>query len=534
VSQLGTTETTIVALLVVAALVAIAVSYLRVPYTVALVVVGLGLSFGARPLDIPLTDQLIVLVFLPPLLFEGAINMDLDDLRLRWAQVTALAVPGTAVAVGVLTGAFWLIGVPPAGAFLLGVILAPTDPVSVLAIFKEHGIGAGLRTLMEGEAVFNDAVAIVLYVIAREIAAGAHVTVADAVAEFGLEVIVGVGAGALVGFVGHRLMRAIDNHLVETTLSLATAYGAYLLADRFGGSGVIATIGAGLLIGNYGTSFAMSDHSRVSLTEFWEVMAFIVNSLLFLLLGLSFHIDAFTNPTNLAAVAIGVAGMFLGRVIISYAILRPFARGPADIAVPPIWRHAVFWGGLRGAIPVALALGLPPALRTVGSVDVVATVFGVVFVSLLAQGSTYRILLARLGLIGRSKAVTRYEEALAQTIALRASTRELESMYRRGDIIRPFYEAMKTELDAEMEQAGRELAQTTLDSQAARDAESRRTARRLAAAQRAALNDAARRGVISNQVVARHQARVDEALAAGEIATRSGSEIDPTLFLDDE
>jgi Na+:H+ antiporter len=287
------------------------------------------------------------------------------------------------------------------------VMLAPTDPVSVLAIFKEHGVRAELRTLMEGESIFNDALAIVLYVIAVEIAFGSDtVTPIDAIREFGVEVSVGVAAGASVGLLAHRLMVTLDDHLVEITLSLVTAYGAYLLADRLGGSGVIAVVVGGLLIGNYGTRRAMSATSRATMSDFWEVLAFLANSALFLIIGLEFHPSALRGRT-LVATVVAIAAMLAGRAVITFGLLRPFRRSPSA-PVPASWRLAAFWGGLRGSIPIALVLGLPD--RQFAGIDAVAVVFGVVLFSLVVQGVTYRPLLVRLGLTAASDAIGRQDE----------------------------------------------------------------------------------------------------------------------------
>jgi CPA1 family monovalent cation:H+ antiporter len=425
-SEIEVTETLIVGVMLIAALVGIAVSRLRLPYTVALVLVGLVLSLIGVFSDIDLTSDLILLVFLPPLLFEGAINMDLDDLILRWHQVGVLALIGTFISAGVIAiGLMWVPGMTFELAIVLAVMVAATDPVSVLAIFKVHGVGSGLRTLMEGESIFNDALAIVLYLIAIEVAFGEQtVTTRDAFAEFGTEVVVGTATGFVVGFIAHRLMSTLDDHLVEITLSLVTAYGAYLIADRLHGSGVIAVVMAGLLIGNYGTRLAMSASSRAALLDFWEVLAFLANSALFLLMGLSFDITELRGRTLVATASI-IASMLIARAIIAYGLLQIF-RGSRIAPVPTAWQTAVFWGGLRGSIPIALVLGLEQ--RTFGGVDAVAVVFGVVLFSLIVQGLTCKPVLDRLGLTSQSDEITRYEELVAEALAMRSARHELEVM----------------------------------------------------------------------------------------------------------
>lgn len=506
------TEQTIVALLVVAALVAIAVSRLRLPYTIALVGVGLFLGFG-DVVDLHLTRELILLVFLPPLLFEGSLNMDVGDLRRRWGQVATMASIGTAVAVGVIAGGFLLLGFGIPEALLFGVILAPTDPVSVLAVFKEHGVGTGLRTLMEGESIFNDAIAIVLYLIAVDVVEGSAITASQAVFDFGTEVVVGTLVGVTVGIVVHRLMTAVDDHLVEITLSFTAAYGAYLLAQSVHGSGLIATVAAGLLIANYGTGFAMSASSRIALYDFWEVVAFMVNSLLFLLMGASFDVTRFTEGPVARAILVAFGAMLAARALTTYGILRPFGRGPRENAIPRAWFHALFWGGLRGAIPIALVLGLSD--RTVDGVDAVAVVFGVVLLSLLGQGLTFRPLLTRLGLTGPGEEVRRFEDVYARGLALRSSLDELETMRRRGEIAAPVYEALRDELGNDLEQIEDRMREIALDSDAARARQIQRTARRLAAAQRAAIRDAIRRGIISQETGTLIQQEIDETLEQG-------------------
>jgi len=535
-SEIEVTETLIVGLMLIAALVGIAVSRLRLPYTVALVLVGLVLSFFGVFTDIDLTSDLILLVFLPPLLFEGAINMDLDDLLLRWRQVGVLALLGTFISAGVIAvGLTWVPGMPFELAVVLAVMVAATDPVSVLAIFKEHGVGSGLRTLMEGESIFNDALAIVLYLIAVEVAFGDEtVTTRDAFAEFGTEVVVGAAAGFVVGFIAHRLMSSLDDHLVEIMLSLVVSYGAYLVADRLHGSGVIAVVVAGLLIGNYGTRLAMSASSRVALLDFWEVLAFLANSALFLLMGLSFDIGDLRGSTLIATASI-IATMMIGRAMIAYGLLHVFRRSPGA-PVPRAWQTAVFWGGLRGSIPIALVLGLDE--RTFGGIDAVAVVFGVVLFSLIVQGLTYKPLLDRLGLTSQSDEITRYEQLLAEALAMRSAHRELESMRTAGEIVPELYEDLQHDIARRREQAERELSVLTTDADSVRRRQVTRAARRLASAQKEALSDAARSGRIGEHVARMKAKAIEIALEEGELTRgldgATTSTLDGALYPNEE
>ena len=403
VGSIHISERTILALMLIAAVVAIAASRLRVPYTIALVVVGVGFGSSGAFEGVHLTGDLIFLVFLPPLLFEGAMNLDFTELRRRWVQVSVLALLGTVVAAAVLGVAFAaVLGMPARFAVLLAVIIAPTDPVSVLAVLKESGVSGGLRTLLESESIFNDALGFVLYVVAVDVAFpdGDSMSALGVLGKFATEIGVGIGAGVVVGLVAHRLMGTLDDHLVEITLSLVTAFGAFLLADEFGGSGLIGTVVAGLLIGNYGTDRSMTDDARVAVLEFWDAIVFLANSGIFLLIGLRFHPSRLTEAATARAAAVAVVAMLVGRAIISFGMLSPFVSAPGpDWRGPPVpsnWIPAIAWGGLRGTVPIALVLGLGE--NRFAGIDASAVVFAVVIFSLVVQGLTYRPLLGRLGL----------------------------------------------------------------------------------------------------------------------------------------
>jgi CPA1 family monovalent cation:H+ antiporter len=296
-----------------------------------------------------------------------------------------------------------------------------------------------------------------------------------------------------------------------------TAYGAYLLADRLGGSGVIAVVVAGLLIANYGIESAMSASSRVSLTEFWEVLAFLANSALFLVIGLEFHIGDLRGRT-LVATLVAIGAMLVGRAMIAFGLLWPF-RGPSSNVVPASWRTAVFWGGLRGSIPIALVLGLQD--RRFAGVDAVAVVFGVVFFSLVVQGLTYKPLLDRLGLTTQTDQESRYERVYAHTIALRAARRELASMRRSGELAESLYATYERRIGDDLDRYEQQLAELTRTETTVRRRQLGAARRRLGAAQRLALTDAARAGRITDAVAREVIGDIDDA-AAEDTTERDG------------
>ncbi|MFQ5690435.1 MAG: Na+/H+ antiporter [Gemmatimonadota bacterium] len=510
----------IVELLLIAVAVAVATKYVRLPYTVALVLVGVTLGALVRVESLQLSRELILFIFLPPLLFEGCLNMDLSLLVRNWRRVFLLAVPGTlASALLIGFGAYHLFSwlgapLPIELALLLGVMLSPTDPISVLAIFKEQGVTRELSILVEGESVFNDGIGVVLFLLALEVAGGHSVTLADATVEFVREVAGGALVGFSLGYLIYRLLGQIDDHLVEVVISLVLAYGVYLVAERLHMSGVIAVVVSGLIIGNYGRMFSMSPTTRISLAHFWDVASFIINSLLFLLMGLELDLGR-ARGFGLAIFG-AFALMIVARTIVAHGSLW-LDRLLGGARLPRGWSTVVNWGGIRGSIPIALALGLPAAgLLTPGlRAQLIAVVFGAVFLSVVVQGLTMKPLLGRLGLLGLGEEERLYEEALGRVVAARAAVRSLESAYREGGLPEERYERMKARLEAERARAASEASRTAREYSLIRRRQLARSSERLVRAERTALDQAYRRGLLSATVADRLKRELDARLVEG-------------------
>ncbi|MFQ5679503.1 MAG: Na+/H+ antiporter [Gemmatimonadota bacterium] len=498
--------TPIVELLLIAVAVAVATKYVRLPYTVALVLVGLALGAAGHLTPIELSRELIFFIFLPPLLFEGCLNMDLQLLLRNWRRVFLLAVPGTLASAFLLgVGVYYLfgwLGSPLAleVAVLLGVILSPTDPISVLAIFKEHGVAKELAIVVEGESVFNDGIGVVLFLIAVDVASGHPVTPDEAAVEFLREVAGGALIGFSLGYLTHRLLGAIDDHLIEVAISLVLAYGVYLVAERLGTSGVIAVVVAGLIIGNYGRVLSMAPTTRISLAHFWDVAAFIINSLLFLMIGLELEL-AKVRAFWLAIVASFLLMLAVRAAIVSGALRADRLLGGRRLARG--WASVVSWGGVRGSIPIALTLGLPtvglmsPALRA----ELLAVVFGTVFCSLVVQGLTMKPLLGRLGLIGLDRELRAYEEALGRLVGARAALRSLASAHREGELPDSVYDELRSQVEEDRKIAAAAAGRAAQAHEGVRRRQLGRAGYQVLRAQRAALDEAFRRGLLS-QVVA--------------------------------
>ncbi len=379
---------TLMVLLLIASAVAMATKWVRVPYTLALVIVGLLISPLHFLPDIHISPELILLIFLPALLFEAALNLRLDQLRINAIPILTLAVFGVCVStavVGLIVHA--IVGVPWPSAFLFGAMISATDPVSVLALFKSYGLPKQLASLIESESLFNDGTAVVVFHIVLGFVVGTATPstgrlVWSSLQEFALVVLGGAAVGAAVGVVGSTLTSYFDDHLLEITLTTIAAYGSYLTAEWFKVSPVIAVLVAGLVIGNYGRKKGMSATTQIAVDSFWEYAAFVVNSLVFLLIGLEIRLPQLATAPW--AVAWGILAMLIGRIVAVYGLL-PLTK-PLGSPVPLRWQHLLFWGGLRGSLSIALALSLPASVP--GRSNFIFMIFGVVLFSLLAQGLT--------------------------------------------------------------------------------------------------------------------------------------------------
>ena len=320
------------------------------------------------------------------LLFAGALHIKLDELSgQKWA-VALLATAGVLSSTFIVGGLSWLlltvlgIPIPFIYCLLFGALISPTDPVAVLGILKTVGIPKSLEIKIAGESLFNDGIGVVVFVILLELAGGGvDVTARMALSLFLTETVGGAALGLLFGFLAYRMLKGVNNYQVEVIITLALVMGGYTLADRMHTSGPIAMVVAGLLIGNQGRAFAMSDRTREHLDAFWELVDEILSALLFLLIGLEVQVIPFNRAYVIAGIA-GIGITLLARWIsvgMTVGALRPLRRfSPGTVRI-------LTWGGLRGGISVALALSLPVGPQR--DVILVMTYITVVF-SIIVQG----------------------------------------------------------------------------------------------------------------------------------------------------
>lgn len=376
------------ALLAAAVLVALVSRRLGIPYSVALVLFGLAVATFLPGMAIEVTPELVLLVLLPGLVFEASFQTDIDSLRRTFGGVVLLAIPGVLVTAVVVAGALhYATGLPFELAFVVGAMVSATDPIAVIATFKRLGTSGRLSTLVEGESLFNDGTAIVVFSIALRAVAG-EVTAVDAVGSFVVTLASSAAIGAVAGFAASRVVARVDDHLIETTISVLLAYGTYVIADVLHESGVIATVVAGMTLGSYGRRIGMSARTQEAIDTVWEFLSFLLTAIVFLLVGLA--ITARDLVEAGPAIAVGILAVLVGRAIVVYGLLGGAARlvRRSRGAMPRGWLHVLFWSGLRGAVAVALALSLPDAFPQRSLLQ--AITFGIVLFTLIVQGGTIR------------------------------------------------------------------------------------------------------------------------------------------------
>jgi Na+:H+ antiporter len=396
-------EETLVLLLIIAATVAVLARRVGVPYTIGLVLVGLAVGLASHIETLHLSSSLVFYVFLPILLFEAAFNLEARHLRDQWRGILALAVPGVLVAFGVTAlGVHFLGGITWALALLFGALIAATDPVSVTALFRRLGVSERLTTLVDAESLFNDGAAAVLFAIVLAVVVDGHALTAGwAVGKFVWMAVGGLLVGLAVGNGASLVHRNLDDHLIEITLSTIVAYGSFLLGQILGMSGVVACVTAAIVLGNLGRRRTMSPVTRVTMGTVWEYAAFVANSLIFLLIGLSVHLAVITAHVGLVLTAFIVVVAARAVTIYGYGLVARLLGG----GLPLRWQHVLVWGGLRGTIALALVLSVPTAVTGRATLEVMT--FGVVLLSLVGQGLTMPWLTRRLGLAGEEESVIR-------------------------------------------------------------------------------------------------------------------------------
>ena len=378
--------------LLIAGIVAMLTRRLRVPYSVGLVVTGIILSLFPFFADVPLSKELIFNVFLPPLVFEAALQIHWKELRRELPVILVLATVGVCLSWGVTAlGMRYLAGWEWLGALLFGALIAATDPVSVIATFKEAGIHGRLRLLVEAESLFNDGTAAVAFGVVVIAATGGTLSVNVVAKTLVVSVAGGILCGGLTAGILLLLAGQTKDPLIEITFTTFAAYASFLLAEHFHASGILACLMAGLVVGNIGPLGAISHRGREAVTAYWEYIGFIANSLIFMDIGIYLSRQDFAGSLIPAMIAILL--VILGRALAVYPCCAIF--NASRLRVQGRHQHVLFWGGLRGALALALALGLPPDVPN--RETIISVSFVVVAFSIFVQGLTMTPLLRKMG-----------------------------------------------------------------------------------------------------------------------------------------
>ncbi len=504
--QFLNTETLIIELLLVASLVAIIVKRRHIPYTVALVVVGLLIT-AQSSVTFALTPELILALFVPPLVFEAAFHLNLLELRRNVVSIVLLAVPGvllTMLIVGGILSITTFTMLPMAMVF--GAIVAATDPVAVVALFKLLGVPKRLAVLIEGESLLNDGTALVLFNIMLAFALTGKFDLFTGITDFIRVSAGGIVLGLVLGWATSRLIARIDDYLIEITLTTVVAYGSYLLAERLGFSGVLAVVAAGLITGSIGPQ-GMSPTTRIVLNNFWEYVSFLVNSLVFLLIGLEVDI-----PSLLAAwqpILLAIGAVLVARLIVVYGLTWITARMTEPVSLR--WQHVMAWGGLRGALSLALALSLPATLGA--ERDLLRTMaFGVALFTLLIQATTMSTLVRRLGIVTTSPLQVDYAQRHARLNAMRSAEAYMERRYREGLLSGPAWERIRPVLHQQTVLLADDVRNLLRDEPGLEAEELESARREILRAQRSSYLGMRADGVISNEIYEHLAAEVDAAL----------------------
>lgn len=356
----------------------------RLPSSIALVLFGLLVTVVAPRLDVILSPDIVLLVLVPGLIFDAAFRIDGRSLARELPTLAILTLPG--VILGALLTALLLgrvAGLDERTAFLIGVMLAPTDPVSVISVLRRLGAPERLTLLVEGESLLNDGTGIALFAVAI---AGIPI-LPDGVASLAVTVVGSVAIGGVSGVAAAFVAGRLEDVNLETTITVIAAYGTYLVADALHVSGIIATVVAGIAIGTAGRSGLLSPRARVAVDTIWGYLAFLLSALTFLLIGLTMTVGDLIAASGTILAAFGA--LLLSRAVVVHGLLGGLAHvAPAAwrLRLPHRWPVVLSWAGLRGAIAVALALSLPADLANRELAQTV--VFGTVLLTLVIQGGS--------------------------------------------------------------------------------------------------------------------------------------------------
>ncbi len=518
----------LVILLVIASFVVVAVKHIKIPYTVALVLVGLALGFFNALQPIPLTEHLVLFILLPALLFEASWNLNLSNLKSYKLHVVIFATIGVALSILIIGFCLnFFLHIPWLVALLFGAIIAPTDPVSVVAIMKKVHIDHKISSLVEAESLFNDGTSVVFFKLILALIINFGLTVpqenlaaylSSGFVQFLIVVLGGVALGSAIGLCFSVITKFFDDHLLELTFTTIVAYGSFMLAElipvpgQIEGlhlSGVVATVSAGLVMGNYGRHTGMSSSTKIIISGFWEYAAFFMNSLIFLLIGLEIQISSLLN--HWIPVSIGVLAVLLSRILSVY-----FLSGAMNLTkltnIPKSWQHVLVLSGLKGALSMALVLSIPRELLDEETRELmIHMIFGVVLFTLIPQGLSIAKMLKLLN-IGEvlSPELNKHQFFKAKLQAAKSALETLYIFQNRGEVMTPVAKELREELEEEISDLNSSLEDLHISNELILLEDTIETRTQLLKHKKAIVNDLASKGALSNEMALELKADFDD------------------------
>ncbi len=507
-------EAVFILLFMIAIAVAMIVRPLPIPYTVALVVTGLVLGL-LNVFQAPhLTKSLLFSLFLPGLLFEAAFHIEFRQFWMnRWA-VISLALPGvilatalTAIVLTPVVNAFHVLqGFTWKYALVFGALISATDPIAVVALFRSLGVPKRLEVLLDGESLLNDGTAIVFFTLSLALITRTQVTAIGLCWDFVQIVGVGLLIGTAVGLVASQLTKQVDDPMIEITLTIIAAYGSFLVAEELHYSGVIAAVTAGILCGNYGAAIGMSPSTRIAIKTFWDFVAFALNSIVFLLIGFQVRFSALLESWRAIVVAYLVVIGARALVILAATSLLHRTRE----RIPWSWSVILTWGGLRGALPMVLALSLAPDFPHRDRI--VSMTFGVVTISILVHGLTMSPLLKWLGIVREQEERVAYELTRGRLQADHAALNELDRMSHVYFTEQGLLDDLRKKYRKRMEHDAASLGELNLKDRKVQEEESKWANRHLLLVEKNEIIGAFHHGAINHVVYKKLLANIDKRL----------------------
>lgn len=500
----------LIILLMIATAVALITQRLRIPYVTGLVLAGLPIT-EVLSRRIGLDPSLVLNLFLPILIFEAAINTDISRLRSTFKPIALLAGPGSILASAIIAALVKFgLGLQWIPALLIGVILANTDTVSMIAVFKEIRVPSRLSTIVEGETLFNDAAALISFNLLLVIYATGSLTAVQGVRELLVVALGGGLVGAILGYLSLPILTRLHDPLSSLLLTVALALGTFQIGQFLGVSGAVAVVIAGLLFGNLGLPQSGSASDRITLLSFWEYAGFSVNTFIFLLIGI--EINPLTLWSILPSILFVILAYQLGRILSIYPLLAGLRW--FDRPIPLRWQHVLFLGNIKGSLSMALAVAIP--LTLTGRDLIIELVFGSVLFSLVVQGLALPWLIRRLNIGRVSEVMQEAGQLQIQLIAAKAAQEELDSLLKSGVLPKAVYEELWAAYQARVANSERVLRDFYNQHRAGQRADDRSgldaIRRRLFLAEKGAVSDALRKRIVPEDLVQPYIKDLDEKL----------------------